>query len=321
MAPDGSHKTRVIGTHPGGVQPAWSPDGRKIAFLTRVEPMGSDNGQVCVVNANGSSLTWLTRRRPTAWTLCGWSPDGKKILFMREGKTVLSPSGVDINKTEVWVIGADGTEEVKLTDDAMGNLGDPSWSPDGRRILFVKWSGRCSVICLMNADGSDQTQLTHADRLGWAGVLMLDNRPAWSPDGRQIAFTRGMQLYLMRADGSQQAPVERDADWFPGFLGPVWSPNGRTILAANFPGTSMPDELHRINTDGSGRMQLTADASPYNRPVWSPDGESIAYVSTRDGRSQIYVMRADGSGETNISNDPEFAHTQPAWWGPPPSRE
>jgi len=310
MAPDGSHKTRVVGADPGGRQPAWSPDGRKIAFIS------FEDHQLCVVNADGSGLTWLTRGRPTVWTLCGWSPDGKKILFMREGKTT-----AEIDKSEIWVISADGTAEVMLTDDAV-DWGDPSWSPDGSKIMFVRWVGASSAICLMNADGSGQIQLTGLEQEGSETGAESDHRPAWSPDGSQIAFARGMRLYLMRADGSQQAPVQRSADWFPGFLNSVWSPNGSTILAAYSPGTGMPDELHRINADGSGRMQLTADASPYSRPVWSPDGESIAFVSDRDGPYQIYVMRSDGSGQTNISKNPASSDGAPAWWGPPsPRRE
>jgi TolB protein len=173
------------------------------------------------------------------------------------------------------------------------------WSPDGRKIAFVRSIRDRSVTIegvphpgrllrqetyVMNADGSGQR------------LLARGSAPAWSPDGRKIALRSARdgngEVYVVNVDGSGLRRLTRN----PGpDGGPFWSPNGRKLF---FEGRG---DIHVMNTDGSGQRNLTRNPAPPRdandyAPRLSPDGRKIAFVSKRDGTQQIYVMNADGSG-------------------------
>jgi TolB protein len=283
MNADGSGKQRLANS---GTLPAWSPDGRKIAF-----------GSLRVVNADGSGLQRLTRG-----ILPAWSPDGQRIAFTG-----------DWTKPGLYVINADGSGEQKLT----GKGGRPFWSPDGRKIAFTTRQPRGSRnfdIYVMNADGSGRR---HLARTTYA------SNPAWSPDGRQIAFVRGYDIWVMNADGSEQRRLTsggaRD-------LAPNWSPDGRTIAfdrrvgrggSGNQGRKASSYEIFVMNADGSGQRRLARGAGP----LWSPDGKKIAYsralgngpaFRTPDNW-EIFVMNADGSEQRNLTRNRRWDDTRFAW--------
>ena len=244
---------------------------------------------------------------------------------------------------EIYVMNADGSGQVNLTNSSDGEL-YASWSPDGARIAFTCHYNRASYgICVMNADGSDLTEL--AD---------FGASPAWVPDGLSILFN-GIGnsddyecCYMMRADGSELGKLSL---FTPDDQNPVWSPDGawlaftvrydpggnqfhnsefgiyvmradgsdRVKLASDgilpdwSPGgaqiafTSFRDgnaEVYTMNPDGSGQTRLTTNKAYDGSPTWSPDGNWIAFMSDRDGNDEIYLMNADGSGQTRLTNNP-----------------
>ncbi|MFL5608505.1 MAG: protein kinase domain-containing protein [Gemmatimonadaceae bacterium] len=165
----------------GAIDPTWSPDGRRIAFNTRVKEI-----DIWVINVDGTGLVKLTDD-PAGARAPAWSPDGRKIAYTtrRDGHA------------DIFVMDADGSNPVRLTVNEWGDS-FPAWSPDGRRIAFQSNRDGDQEIYVMNADGSGQTRLTtHPGEDAW---------PAWSPDGRQIVFQRVVlghaQLHVMNADGS-----------------------------------------------------------------------------------------------------------------------
>jgi Tol biopolymer transport system component len=218
MSADGSRQRRLARNAWHGT-PAWSPDGEAIAFVSRRGHKSgspfSGTSELEIINADGSGRRRLTHnavpdRDPV------WSPDGRRIAF--------------VSNWQVYVINADGNRQRRLTRNGTRNLA-PAWSPDGRRIAFESKLRRTQSspcrrcgdslvlqVYVMNADGSKQRRLTRKGARNFA--------PAWSPDGRTIAFVSkrdgNAEIYLMNADGSRQRNLTRTRNRHERSF--VWSP-------------------------------------------------------------------------------------------------
>ncbi len=205
-----SNKTGVaqLTTHPAtDTDPAWSPDGKKIAFTSQRD----GNSEIYLMNADGTNQTRLTVG-PATDNRPAWSPAGGKIAFV---------SDRDGNR-EIYVMNSDGTNATRLTTE-VGSDGDPDWSPDGSKIAFTSDRGGVSGIFVMNADGTGARRLTSNSR--------PERQPAWSPDGTKIAFSRAVSantrdIYIMQFDGTGVTPLTRG---FEDAADPSWSPDGSKI--------------------------------------------------------------------------------------------
>jgi Tol biopolymer transport system component len=312
--------------------PVWSPDGRRIAVVSR-----RDGKALYVMNADGSGLRIVARG---AWFATpAWSPDGRRIAFQGQsgalyvvnadgsGQRALarwgnapawSPDGRRIAfviTTRLYVANADGSGRRTLARvEGSGDNNSLAWSPDGQKLLFVKGFGAaplcatCSRLYVLNADGSGLRDLTRnlGGSVPGAGPPSPANQrgpasdPVWSPDGRKIAFVRlntRHGVYVINADGSavrNLTPRPRGA----AYAAPAWSPDGRKItFTSERDGNS---EIYLMNADGSGQRNLTLNLAYDGDPDWSPDGRKITFVSNRDGRHAVYVMNADGSGQRSL---------------------
>ncbi|HQR36582.1 MAG TPA: protein kinase [Blastocatellia bacterium] len=198
--------------------PAWSPDGRNIAFAIESVPLRK--GSIWVMNANGGKPVNLTKShgydvRPS------YSPDGTRIAFV-------SNRGNEYKyNLDIWVMKADGSNAHRLTDYAEYDA-DPTWSPDGKRIAFTRAMPEKKFdILVINADGTNPVNLTHTTQFD-------EGSPAWSPDGKRIAFAsnQGSQnsnsnIWVMNADGSNPHMVTTAIGHN---TGPVWTPDGRRLV-------------------------------------------------------------------------------------------
>ena len=197
----------------------------------------------------------------------------------------------------------------RLTDNPARDAGG-AWSPDCSRIAFTS-NREGSIASLgdiytMYADGSNIVNLTVSPR--------GDIQPTWSPDGTRIAFaseSRGnSDIYVMSSDGTGQTNLTN----MPGLnLTPGWSPDGERILFTRYRG--LTPEVYVMNSDGTLPLNVTRhgatdgwaswspDGGQIGFPSWSPDGARIAFQSSRDGNWEIYVMNADGSSQTRLTNN------------------
>ena len=165
------------------------------------------------------------------------------------------------------------------------------------------WSMIETAIYVMGADGADPRLLS--DRRGWEHAA-----PAWSSDGKRIAFWRGRyddksdqirgDIYVVEVDGGSERRLTHTLGDQSGF-GFDWSPDGKQIVvASNRDGNY---DLYLIDTNGAGERQLTRTPQDESQPLWAPDGHSIAFsrVSSTDEESAIVVMEVDSDRERVLS--------------------
>jgi TolB protein len=204
--------------------------------------------------------------------------------------------------TEIFLAGTNGHGFKRLTQNHVPD-DSPTWSPDGKWILFVSVARRRGNPNLyeMRPSGRGRRRLT--------ATPFCESQPAWSPDGTRIAYLDACgntlwPLYVMKSDGTG---VERLPTG--GLGGPTWSPDSRQI--------ALDDGLRIIvlNSDGSGIHTLTSGTEP----TWSPDGQEIAFSRLVTGlcepwnqMSRIFAIKTDGTGErmvtplgSRISCDPD----------------
>ena len=211
--------------------PAWSPDGKKIVFVSIREGVS----QIFLMNADGTEVRQLTKGKaenihPT------WSPDGTKILFNTthfsaatavDGRDVPSDNkviGEHIDKKmELATVRPDGSDLKRITTG--GGYTYASYSPDALSILHRRVQGALSQIFVINADASNDHNVS--------GEGNLDGWPAWSSDGKRIVFSRrikdAFQLFMMNSEGRN---VRQLTDATGEFVNPRWSPDGTKILCS-----------------------------------------------------------------------------------------
>jgi Tol biopolymer transport system component len=270
MNADGSGEqqlTNVAGYNSNA--PAWSPNGTKIAFHSN-RGGGAGESDIYVMNADGSNVTRLTNL--TALGLGGahfasWSPDGEKVVFNSFFNGGEQPR-------EIYVVNADGTGLINLTDHASDDT-RPDWSPDGSLIAFQSSRHGNPEIYVMHADGSDRT---NPRRLTVSPGP--DAAPDWSPDGRRIAFQSSRngnaEIYVMNADGT--LPI-RLTNFAGADAKPAWSHDGKMIAfqrkVESFSETH--DQVFTMNADGSG-VTMISTPTPFafnGFPSWA-QGRAVA---------------------------------------------
>ncbi len=255
IRPDGREQRQLTQTANGNFYPAWSRDGKKIAWTSG----RTGAPEIWVMNGDGSDQTQLTFPSGSGNFVPSWSPEGDQIAFT-SGRT---------GRPEIWVMNADGSDPWQLTRTTTpGGSNAPNWSPDGSKIAFASDRSGSTHVYIMNPDGSDVRQLT----MPITPDFPDSNVPVWSPDGKQIAFWSGIerqygQVWVMDADGSNRKPLT-DCPPPTNCDNPAWSPDGTMILFETNRGG--PVETWIMDADGSNQRPLFSFPYGAGRLPWQP---------------------------------------------------
>ena len=268
---------------------SFGHDGYIVDYGTLVTASEEGDRVVVVSHRGPGYLPWLSRA-----LLCPESPP--RAGSPRAGRIAFT-SSIRPGPSPLYVANADGSGQRWLTLNSW--ISGPVWSPDGRTIGFESLRDGNGEIYVVNADGSRQRRLTRNPARDFA--------PAWSHDGRRIAFVRDRgsthrpEVYVMNADGSRQLRLVRRGRQ------PLWSPDGWRLAFTRGQGGG---SVYVVNADGSDERNVTRGA--VRDFAWSPDGQRIAFDSVRDGNSEIYVVNSDGGGLRRLTRNagPDLA---PAW--------
>jgi len=243
----------------------WSPDGNKFVCSTE--------GGIFVMNIDGSNITEILLNYSTWLTRPRFSPDGKRILL----QGVLD--GGYISDSNIYVVNLDGTGLRQLT--SVNGSRDPDWSPDGGRIVFARHGTRHGAaeideglggIWVMDADGGNQRRLTE-----------IGFQPAWSPDGKSIAYaiqdvnaslSGELSIHILSLDDGRERQLPWTTELPGGVTGIDWTPDGRWLIAG------INEHIYIINVDrGYPQWMIPSLLGRYNMyPRLSPDGTTLAYT-------------------------------------------
>jgi Tol biopolymer transport system component len=288
MNADGSDQRALTSGREENTQPAWSPNGRRIAY-TSVGERG--NMEIYVMDADGSNKRRLTdHARPD--DAPAWSPDGKQIVFRSYRD----------RHANLYVMDADGGNLRRLTDNAL-DKGKPLWSPDGSRIAYSVIGDFGNIqLHIIRADGSEDRDVSSAVS------KHKKTQPAWSPDGSKLAFVSMTSylendIYVVNADGSN--PVNLTGNAYANTM-PAWSPDGKRIaFVSNRYGGKVgrsEGDIYVMNADGSNPINLTRQPGNDDEPSWSTDGKILYFLSLRDGPSHLYALQLDGGPASRMTS-------------------
>jgi len=270
----GTHPVKLTGSWYVAQPPAWSPRGRKLAFVRMrnvSEPNETSSLWTIDIRTRVKKRLALSSARYDLDSDLAWSPSGSRIAF-----TLLDEPPNAAADHRIYTVKATGGSRRLLTTGQR-----PDWSPDGKTIVFDYFDSwglpPTSAIWAVNADGT-------GPRLLAAQAA----RPKFSPDGTRIAFQRDGDIWSMNADGSGQ---QRLTDATEGEYTPHWSPDGRRIAFLR----GWPYQLYVMNADGSGEAQIAPSSGLELDPDWSPSGKRIAYT-----RCTSSTLRSCGVAFANV---------------------
>lgn len=245
---DGAAQRALTKAGANALDPVWSPDGKRIAFI------GGKDGSMFVMNADGTERQLLVRGKDPVGSAGrpSWSPDGRRLVFV----------GAQITTDNLYTVRSDGSGLRRLAGD-IGS--EPAWSPDGEQIALASSLGQ---LILIDLEGETENTVT--------GEGTCIDWPTWSPDGSRIAYVDsgpdcwGDSSHLRVVDvggENDEALTHPPADTYD--ESPAWSPDGRKIAFQR--GDIAMGDIYVLDLDSGEATQITHSRTHTDfDPSWQP---------------------------------------------------
>ena len=294
-------------------QPAFSPDGQRIAYYSKLR------GGIWIIPASGGEARQITEfgSHPA------WSPDGKQIAFQSNPLNDLGAYARNaLPPSTLWLVAAEGGEPKQLTQigNPPGGHGAPSFSPDGRRIVFEVNDFSHASVWTISTGGDDSKQIIRG-----GGGIRGWYEPVYAPDGKSVLFTSLGGVFQARLNPEtaeligEPSPTAGIGGTFSGVRRVSFSADGKRMaysaLLRRESLSSVRLQTNSAKADGAPitLVQNTNDRTSF--PAFSPDGKRIAFLTCSIGGREcdIWLMNADGSNQMQLTTN-ENSELIPSWF-------
>ncbi len=278
----------------GDFGPAFSPDGRGLAFARTLRFLVSDIYLLDLaedLTPNGEPKRLTPQNLPSGSPT--WTPDGREIVYT---------SGWLVESMSLWKVSVSGSGEPERLAVAGERVSLPAISGRANRLAYTKESGDTNIWRLpLRESGSGAAAATRL-----ISSTREDYNPQYSPAGKRIAFSSSRTgtygIWLSDADGSNAAPLFVKEGAHSGT--PRWSPDGRRIAFDSNP--EGQQDIYVISARGGNPIRLTTHPADDAVPSWSQDGEWMYFASRRSGRFEVWKVSVGGGEAIQVTQDGGF---------------